>query len=41
MKIKLVTWNVRGLNNMDKRRLMKSSLLDWGVDIVLFAGNKA
>ncbi|CAN4125589.1 unnamed protein product [Withania somnifera] len=40
MKIKLDTWNVRGLNNIDKRRLVKNSLLVWGADIICLQETK-
>lgn len=32
MKFKLVMWNVRGLNDKDKRRLVKSVMEGWNAD---------
>lgn len=40
MKLKLVTWNVRGLNKIDKRRLVKNSFIDWGADIICLQETK-
>ena len=39
MKFKLVSWNVRGLNNKDKRRLVKV-LWGWNADIICLQETK-
>lgn len=33
MMINLVSWNVRGLNDLAKRRIIKSLVLEWKADI--------
>ncbi|WMV46346.1 hypothetical protein MTR67_039731 [Solanum verrucosum] len=40
MKFKLVTWNVRGLNDRDKRRLVKSVMKGWNADIICLQETK-
>lgn len=40
MKFKLVSWNVRGLNNKDKRRLVKSVMGGWNADIICLQETK-
>lgn len=34
MKFKLVSWNVRGLNNIEKRETVKSLIFKWRADII-------
>lgn len=34
MQFKLVSWNVRGLNTRDKRRVVKSIMGDWKADVI-------
>lgn len=34
MKLKIVSWNARGLNDMGKKKIVKNQLLDWTADIV-------
>lgn len=34
MKIKILSWNVRGLNAKEKRVIVKSLLKEWKVDVV-------
>ena len=33
MSLNIVTWNVRGLNNRDKRLRLKNMIKDWRADI--------
>lgn len=40
MNLKLVSWNVRGLNARDKRRLVKSLVMDWKADIICLQETK-
>uniref|UniRef100_M1BXS4 Endonuclease/exonuclease/phosphatase domain-containing protein n=1 Tax=Solanum tuberosum TaxID=4113 RepID=M1BXS4_SOLTU len=40
MKRKIVSWNVRGLNDQGKKRIVKSHLLDWKADIVCLQETK-
>ena len=36
----MVTWNVRGLNNKDERRLVKSVMGGWNADIICLQKTK-
>jgi exonuclease III len=40
MKIKLLSWNVRGLNLEEKRMKIKSLLREWKADVVCFQETK-
>uniref|UniRef100_A0A0V0GZQ7 Putative ovule protein n=1 Tax=Solanum chacoense TaxID=4108 RepID=A0A0V0GZQ7_SOLCH len=40
MQFKLVSWNVRGLNNRDKRRVIKNIVGDWKADIICLQETK-
>lgn len=40
MKLNLVSWNVRGLNNLKKRRIVKSLVTNWKADIICFLETK-
>ena len=40
MNVKLVSWNVRGLNSGDKRRFEKSIISNWKADIVCLQESK-
>jgi exonuclease III len=40
MKIKILSWNVRGLNLEEKRMKIKSLLREWKVDVVCFQETK-
>lgn len=40
MQFKLVSWNVRGLNNRDKRVVVKSLMGDWKTDIICLQETK-
>jgi exonuclease III len=40
MKPKILSWNVRGLNERDKRLRIRSLLRDWKVDIVCLQETK-
>lgn len=40
MKFKLVSWNVRGLNNRDKKRLVNSLVWGWKADIICLQETK-
>lgn len=40
MKIHIISWNVRGLNDIDKRRVIKSLIHDWRADIYCFQETK-
>jgi len=40
MKPKLLSWNVRGLNEMDKRLEIRGLLRDWRADIVCLVETK-
>lgn len=40
MKFKLVSWNVRGLNDRVKRRLVNSMIWGWKTDIICLQETK-
>lgn len=40
MKIKLISSNIRGLNDVEKRRIVKSLILNWIADIICFSRDK-
>ena len=40
MKIKLISWNVRGLNDHRKRLVVKNLLREWKCDVVCFQETK-
>jgi len=40
MNFKLVSWNVRGLNNLEKRRLVNSMIWGWKADIICLQETK-
>lgn len=40
MKFKLISWNVRGLNDLEKIRIVKSLVIDWNADILCFQETK-
>lgn len=40
MKIKILSWNVRGLNGVSKRALVRNLLLQWGADIHVLVETK-
>jgi exonuclease III len=40
MKLKILSWNVRGLNLVEKRMKIKSLLREWKVDVVCFQETK-
>ena len=40
MKIKILSWNVRGVNDPDKRRVIKSFLRSNSVDLVYIQETK-
>lgn len=40
MKFKLVSWNVRGLNNREKRRLVNSLVIEWNGNIICLQETK-
>jgi hypothetical protein len=40
MKPKILTWNVRGVNERNKRLRIRNLLQDWKVDIVCFQETK-
>lgn len=40
MKIKILSWNVRGLNAREKRSVLKSLLQQWKVDLVCLQETK-
>ncbi|KAH0658710.1 hypothetical protein KY289_027458 [Solanum tuberosum] len=40
MKFKLVSWNVRGLNNKEKRNTVKSLISEWRADIICLQETK-
>ena len=40
MTLRLLSWNVRGLNNPRKREVCKNLLKDWKCDIVCFQETK-
>lgn len=40
MSLNIITWNVRGLNNRDKRLCIKNMIKDWRVDIICLQETK-
>lgn len=40
MKLRIICWNVRGLNNRERRRRIKSALKKWKGDVVVFQETK-
>ena len=40
MKLRILTWNIRGLNNPRKRKVLKNLLHDWKVDVVCLQESK-
>ena len=40
MNLKMLSWNVRGLNNPHKRDFVKNLLREWKCDIVCVQGSK-
>ena len=40
MTLRLLSWNVRGLNNSQKREVCKNLLKEWKCDIVFFQETK-
>jgi exonuclease III len=40
MKLRLISWNVRGLNNPQKREVVKHLLREWQCDIVCLQETK-
>ncbi len=40
MKLKLLTWNVRGLNDPKKQVVLKNWLRNWKVDVVCLQETK-
>jgi endonuclease/exonuclease/phosphatase family metal-dependent hydrolase len=40
MKPKILSWNVRGLNELDKRLRIKGLIRDWKVDVVCLMETK-
>ena len=40
MNLKILSWNVRGLNNPHKRDVVKNLLREWKCDIVCFQESK-
>ena len=40
MNLKLLSWNVRGLNNPQKRYTVKNLLKEWKCDVVCFQETK-
>ena len=40
MKLKLISWNVRGLNDSKKRGILRNWLRKWKVDVVYLQETK-
>jgi exonuclease III len=40
MKCNILSWNVRGLNSLDKRLMVRNLMCQWRVDIVCLQGTK-
>ena len=40
MKLKIVSWNVRGLNNSLKRLVVRNLLREWNCDVVCLQETK-
>lgn len=40
MKIKIISWNVRGINDKDKRKIIKSLICSQKADFVCFQETK-
>ena len=40
MKLRMVSWNVRGLNDAQKRLVVRNLLWDWNCDIVCLQETK-
>jgi exonuclease III len=40
MKMHIITWNVRGLNNPNKRQVVKNMLREWKGDLVCLQDTK-
>ena len=40
MKIKMISWNVRGLNDPQKRLVVKNFLREWKCDVVCLQETK-
>jgi exonuclease III len=40
MKLKILSWNVRGINELDKRLCIKGLMRDWKVDLVCLLETK-
>ena len=40
MKLKIISWNVRGLNNPEKHLVVKNLLRDWKCDVVCLLETK-
>ena len=40
MNVKIISWNVRGLNEQDKRLRVRNLIRRWGLDVVCFQETK-
>ena len=40
MNVKIISWNVRGLNEQDKRLGVRNLIRRWGLDVVCFQETK-
>ena len=40
MNLKIISWNVRGLNDCEKRLRIRNMIRGWGVDIICLLRNK-